>query len=135
MLRRRAVLLATLLLLGLTGCQLAGAYLATDFSLRVEPAEATASPGDDLELIVRVDRPLGLDVSPLPVTIGLHRAPDGVELADGPTLEVPAGVSEETAILRVGAEVAGGEHEIVLRGSNGVKSRDAELVLAVETAP
>lgn len=119
----------------LSGCQLAGAYVATDFSLATEPDELTIVQGGSSELVLRIDRILGIDVSPFPVTVEIHRAPDGVSLAEGESVSIPAGISEEPVTLEVEATAEPGEHEVVLRGSNGIKSRDATVALTIEAVP
>lgn len=119
----------------LSGCQLVGAYVATDFSLATRPDELTIVQGESAELVVRVDRILGIDVSPFPVTVEIHRAPDGVTLAEGDAVEIPAGISEEPVTLEVDPSAEPGEHEVVLRGSNVVKSRDVTVTLTIEAAP
>lgn len=119
----------------LSSCQLAGAYVATDFSLATEPDALTIVQGGSAGLVLRVDRPLGLDVSPLAVTVELHRAPEGVSLAEGESVTIPAGIHEEPVTLEVDTAAEPGEHEVVLRGANGVKSRDATVTLTIEAAP
>lgn len=119
----------------LSGCQLAGAYVATDFSLATEPDALTIVQGESAEIVVRVDRILGIDVSPFPVAVQIHRAPDGVTLAEGETVEIPSGISEEMVTLEVDPSAEPGEHEVVLRGSNVIKSRDATVTLTIEAAP
>ena len=119
----------------LSGCQLAGAYALTEFSLATEPDALAIAQGGSAELVLRVDRPLGLDVSPLAVTVEIHRAPEGVSLAEGASVSLPAGISEEPVTLEVDGTAEPGEHEVVLRGSNGIKSRDATVALTIEAAP
>lgn len=119
----------------LSGCQLAGAYVATEFSIATEPAALTIAQGASAELVVRVDRPLGMDVSPLAVTVEIHRAPAGVSLAEGEGVQIPSGISEERVTLEVDPSAEPGEHEVALRGSNGIKSRDATVALTIEAAP
>lgn len=123
------------LLAALSGCQLAGAYAVTEFSLATEPDELAVAQGGSAELVVRVDQPLGLDVSPLPVTVAMHRAPEGVRLAEGESVTIPAGIREEPVTLEVDASAEPGEHEVVLRGANGINSRNATVTLTIEAAP
>jgi hypothetical protein len=130
-----ATLVLATLAAGLSGCQLAGAYAVTEFSLATEPDALTIVQGGSAELVLRVDRPLGLDVSPLAVTVEIHRAPEGVGLAEGESVTIPAGIHEEPVTLEVGATAEPGEHEVVMRGANGIKSRDATVTLTIEAAP
>lgn len=131
---RRIVGTLVVLAVLLSGCQLAGAYVATDFSLATEPDTLTIARGGSAELTVRVGRPLGIDISPLPVTVEVHEAPDGVGLAEGESVSIPAGISEESVTLEVNASAELGQHEVVLRGSNGIKSRDATVTVTIEEA-
>ncbi len=129
--RAVSAVLALLVAGSLSGCQLAAGYLVTDFSLAVEPSEATLAAGDTLEVTVRVERFLGIDASPFPVTLTLHRAADGVSLAGAESVEIPSGIDEEVVTLQVDPGTALGEGEVVFRGSGVVKSRDATLTLVI----
>lgn len=119
----------------LTGCELAAGYLATDFGLSLEPASASVARGESRAVTVHVDRILPIDVAPFPIRVTLHRAPDGVTLAEGDGgVDIPSGVSEEIVTLHVADDAELGLHEVVLRGDNFVRTRDATLELAIEAA-
>lgn len=126
----RLVLLA-LVVVPLTGCQLAGGYVATEFFLRVEPEQVEVARGDEREVTVFVDRVLGIDVSPFPVALSLHEGPDGLSLAEGDSITIPAGVDEQVVTLAASGSAEGGEHEVVLRGSNGIRTKDATLMVTI----
>jgi hypothetical protein len=126
----RLVLLA-FLAVPLTGCQLAGGYVATEFFLRAEPEQVEMDRGGEQDVTVHVDRVLGIDVSPFPVALTLHEGPDGLSLAEGDAITIPAGVDEEVVTLAATASAALGEHEVVLRGSNGIRSKDAALTVTI----
>jgi hypothetical protein len=126
----RLVLLA-LLAVPLTGCQLAGGYVATEFFLQAEPERVEMDRGGQQEVTVHVDRVLGIDVSPFPVALTLHEGPDGLSLAEGDTVTIPAGVDEEAVTLSASGSAELGEHEVVLRGSNGIRTKDATLTVTI----
>lgn len=119
----------------LSGCGLLAAQLATQFSLSVEPEELTAARDGSEEVVVGVSRPLGIDLTPIPVILTLHRAPDGVSLGDVDEVQIPSGIDEETISLHVSADAELGEHEVVFRGTNTVRTEEATLTLTIVDAP
>jgi hypothetical protein len=125
------LVLLTLVAVPLTGCQLAAPYVATEFFLRLDPEQIEMDRGSEREVTVFIDRVLGIDVSPFSVVVTLHEGPSGLALAEGESITIPAGVDEERVTLAASGSTELGEHEVVLRGSNGIRTKDAALTVMV----
>ncbi len=114
----------------LTACEALVANAAMDFTITLEPAEVTASPGEEFTVTVVVSRPVPVEVLPTPIVVTLHDGPDYLNAED---LEIPSGITEDDMTFVVSQEAAIGETEknVKVRATNGFKTKEATFSLSV----
>jgi uncharacterized membrane protein len=123
--------LFVVVLLSLTGCEMLLLDAVMDFNLSLEPAQITISRGSSKDVTVKVKRILPVNVTPVPISVTLYNPPVGVSLEDG-QVDIPSGIDERVLTLQVDASATLGDHELILEGTTGLKTKQAKLNLTVE---
>jgi uncharacterized membrane protein len=118
-------------LFSLTGCELLFMQAAMDFNLSLEPSQTTISPGSSRDITIKVSRILPLNVAPMPITVTLYNSPDGMSLKDG-QVEIPNGIDERILTIEVSEDANLGNHQLIIEGSTGLKTKQASLKLIVQ---